>query len=489
MSMFNKQKNRTSKMTNRAGGDAFAQTPKMELASILLTSFAQDQYYRSANDTFKELIALLAKVDAKFAAKAAIYARNEFGMRSITHVLAAEISAYVSGQPWAKDFYKAIVRRPDDMMEIMAYYYAKGGKTLPNAMKKGFANAFDKFDAYQLAKYRGAQKAVKLVDVVNLVHPKGTGRNATALKELVADTLKSTETWEAKLTQAGQTAKTDADKAERKAAAWAELIGEGKLGYFALLRNLRNIAEQAPELMDKVCKMLTDERRIKKSLVLPFRYLTALDVIKGTNVTGKRAITKALNDALEIALSNVPKFDGRTLIVLDDSGSMTWSKSSTFGKGQKSPMEIGSIFAAILYKSNDADLMRFSDNASYLSPYHGDAAMTIADRLIKSAKSGGTNFNSIFQTAKGVYDRIIILSDMQGWIGGGAPSKTFAAYKKRTGANPFIYSFDLQGYGSMQFPANNVFCLAGFSDKVLNIMQLLETDRRALISEIEKVRL
>ena len=235
MSLFNKAKNRTKRITNRAGGEAFAQTPKMELASMLLTSFAQDQYYRSAGETFKELNALLPKVDAKFAAKAAIYARHEFGMRSITHVLAAELSAYVSGQSWAKDFYKAIVRRPDDMLEIMAYYYAKGGKTLPNAMKKGFANAFDKFDAYQLAKYRGTQKAVKLVDVVNLVHPKATDRNATALKELVADTLKSTGTWEAKLTQAGQTAKTDADKAERKAAAWAELIGERKLGYFALL--------------------------------------------------------------------------------------------------------------------------------------------------------------------------------------------------------------------------------------------------------------
>lgn len=485
MSLFNKLKNRAKRITNRAGGEAFAQTPKMELASMLLTSFAQDQYYRSAGATFKELNALLPKVDAKFAAKAAIYARHEFGMRSITHVLAAEISAYVSGQPWAKDFYKAIVRRPDDMMEIMAYYYAKGGKTLPNAMKKGFANAFDKFDAYQLAKYRGAQKAVKLVDVVNLVHPKGTDRNATALKELVADTLKSTGTWEAKLTQAGQTAKTDADKAERKAAAWTELIGEGKLGYFALLRNLRNISEQAPELTDQVCTMLTDERRIKKSLVLPFRYLTALDAIKETNVTGKRAITKALNDALEIALSNVPKFDGRTLVVLDDSGSMT----STYRKGQKSPMEIGSIFAAILYKSNNADLMRFSDNASYLNPYHGDAAMSIANHLIKSANSGGTNFHSIFETAKRAYDRIIILSDMQGWIGHYAPTKSFSAYKKRTGANPFIYSFDLQGYGSMQFPANNVFCLAGFSDKVLDIMQLLETDRQALISEIEKVEL
>ncbi len=486
MSLFNKSKNRHQRISNLAGGEAYVQSPEMELASILLTSFAQDQHYRSAQDTFDKLKTLLPKLDPQFAAKAAIYARHEFGMRSITHVLAVEISAYISGEPWAKNFYHSIVKRPDDMLEIMAYYYANGGKTLPNAMKKGFAKSFDKFDGYQLAKYRGTQKSVKLVDVVNLVHPKSTDRNAQALESLVKDTLISTDTWEAKLTQAGQVATTEMDKKARKAAVWADLLRTGKLGYFALLRNLRNIAEQAPELTGAVCALLTDQRRIKKSLVLPFRYLTALDAVQATNVPGKRAITKALNEALEIALSNVPKFDGKTLIVLDDSGSMTWRNS---GKGNKTPMEIGSVFAAILYKSNESDLMRFSDDASYLTPYHGDAAMSIANRLIRSAKSGGTNFHAIFEKAKSAYDRVVILSDMQGWIGGNAPTKAFKNYKQRTGANPFIYSFDLQGYGSMQFPENNVFCLTGFSDKVLDIMQLLESDRQALIHEIEKVAL
>jgi hypothetical protein len=52
-----------------------------------------------------------------------------------------------------------------------------------------------------------------------------------------------------------------------------------------------------------------------------------------------------------------------------------------------------------------------------------------------------------------------------------------------------VYSFDLQGYGSLQFPEQNVFALAGFSDKVFDLMQLLETDRIALIREIEKSEL
>ena len=61
--------------------------------------------------------------------------------------------------------------------------------------------------------------------------------------------------------------------------------------------------------------------------------------------------------------------------------------------------------------------------------------------------------------------------------------------RRRTKADPFVYSFDLQGYGTLKFPERQVFCLAGFSDKVFDIMQLLETDREALISQIEAVEL
>ncbi|MFN7116826.1 MAG: TROVE domain-containing protein [Saprospiraceae bacterium] len=485
MALFNFKK-APKKVLNKAGGEAYVMTPKLQLASLLLTSFAQDQFYRSAKQTFQELIQLLPQVEPIFAAKAAIFARTQYGMRSITHVLAAELAAQVSGQPWAKDFYDKIIFRPDDMLEILAYFESKGGKHLPNAMKKGFAKAFDRFDSYQLAKYRGENRAYKLVDVVNLVHPKPTERNAEALKSLIVNELRTTQTWETKLTQAGQKAENDAEKAALKAAAWAELLKTNKLGYFALLRNLRNILQQAPELTDVVCQKLVNRHQIKKSLVLPFQYLTALDALQEAaselNINQLRQVQKALNEALELALDNVPKFDGRTLIVLDDSGSMTGAR----GK-QKPPIEIGAIFAAVLYRSNDADLMRFSDDASYLTPYFGDSTMSIADRLIKNARSAGTNFHAIFQKAKQAYDRIIILSDMQGWMGHYSPKATFDQYKQRYGADPFIYSFDLQGYGSLQFPENKVFALAGFSEKVFDIMQLLETDRQALISAIEAI--
>jgi 60 kDa SS-A/Ro ribonucleoprotein len=78
------------------------------------------------------------------------------------------------------------------------------------------------------------------------------------------------------------------------------------------------------------------------------------------------------------------------------------------------------------------------------------------------------------------YNWVTILSDMQGWIGDYCPVASFLACKNKFKVNPFIYSFDLKGYGSMQFPEPNVFALAGFSEKVFDIMKLLEQDKKAL---------
>ena len=475
MSLFNKIFKKEQKTTNLAGGEAYVQTPALELVSVLLTSFAQDQFYRKATDTNARLIELLAKNDAEFAAKAAIYARTKFGMRSITHLLAGELAKYATGKEWAKSFYEQIVYRPDDMTEIMAYYFNTQKLKLPNAMKKGFAAAFDKFDGYQLAKYRNANKDLKLVDVVNLIHPKPTDRNREALTLLVKNELRSVDTWESKLTKAGQNAENELEKETLKADAWTELIETRKIGYFALLRNLRNIMELVNDtVLDKALDLLINEKLIRKSLVLPFRFTTAYTEIKQINGKAARKVMAALDQAVDISLKNVPRFEGDTLVVLDVSGSMT-------GR----PAEIGSLFAAILAKSNNADFMTFSDDAQYHQINIRNSTLSIANALNFSA--GGTNFHAIFQTINQRYDRIIILSDMQGWIGGYSPKASFDAYKAKYKANPFIYSFDLQGYGSLQFPENKVFALAGFSDKIFDLMALLETDPKAIVNEINKV--
>ena len=483
MSKFNTTVTKSKTLTeNLAGGQAYAQSDELAFVSMLLTSFVNDQFYKGANTTLKDLKTLSEKIkDKEFVAKAAIYARDKFGMRSITHALAGELTSQLTGFEWAKNFYDKVVVRPDDMTEILSYYLVnktdKNKPKFPNALKKGFATAFDKFDGYQLAKYKNENKEVKLVDVVNLVHPTPTEKNGEALNLLINDKLKNTQTWEAKLSAVGQLAEGEEDLAQLKSDAWDELISTRKIGYFALLRNLRNIITQSPKSVPAACELLVDENLVKRSRVLPFIFATAYEEISKLGGSKEvRDVLTAINQALEVSLVNVPKFEGETLVVMDVSGSMS-------GR----PSEIASLFGAILAKVNNSDVITFSTSAQYKSYNPMDSVMTIRNSFRYSG--GGTNFKSIFSTANKKYDRIVLLSDMQGWMGYTTPSAEFNQYKKRFGANPFVYSWDLAGHGTMQFPEHNVFGLAGFSDKVFDIMKLMEVDKKALFNEIKAVQL
>lgn len=464
---------------NLAGGDAYESSYELQLTVLLLTTFLKDKYYETEKETLKRLVNLIHAVDPVFAAKALIYARTVYGMRSITHAGASMLGIYASGKPWARSFYNKIIYRLDDMTEIASYHFAHKEK-LSKAMQKGFADAFSRFSAYQIAKYRGEGKGVKLVDMVNLCHPQpsiesydNNEGNAEALRDLVKDSLKNTETWESLISAAGQKGSD-----QTKDAVWSRLLREKRLGYMALLRNLRNIIQDAPGAVPLAVESLTSETFIKKSLILPFSYKTAfheIDKLPDTSIT--RIVRVAINKALDISVNNVPKFTGETLVVLDTSGSMKDNKVQ----------DIGALFAAVIAKANNADFMTFDNTARYVSLSHADSTMTMANNIPFNGMA--TNFHSIFQVANMRYDRIIILSDMQGWVGQHTPQMTFNSYRLHFRANPFVYSFDLAGYGSTQFPEKKIFCMAGFSDKVFSTMSLFEADKDALLNTIKAVEL
>ena len=339
-------------------------------------------------------------------------------------------------------------------------------------------------DAYQLGRYRAESKAFSMVDAVNLIHP----QSSEAIAALVNGTLRS-QSWETELTQAGQTAETDEDKAEAKSEAWGKMVMTGKIGQLALLRNLRNILQDADAVTrDEALRLLTDEDRILRSRLFPFQFQTAADALG--EVAGSKRTIAALEEAMDIACANVPKFEGSTLVVVDESGSMMSARSASGEKGvDRSVLDIAAVFAGVLYRSqDDVDLMKFSDQAMYMQPKSGNV-MGIAAEVRGRPIGRGTDFRTIFPTATRKYDRIVILSDMQGWMGYNTPGAEFAAYKQAHDANPHVYSFDLTGYGTMQFPEHQVYAMAGFSAKVFDVMKLLEQDRNALVHKIEAVEL
>lgn len=321
------------------------------------------------------------------------------------------------------------------------------------------------------------RKMYKLVDVVNLVHPTPTEKNGEALNLLINDKLKNTQTWEAKLSAVGQVAEGEEDLSQLKADAWDELISTRKIGLMAMLKNLRNIIKDSPKSIPLVCESLKNEKFITNSKVLPFRFSTAYDEISKLSSSKEvRDVLTAINQALEVSLVNVPKFEGETLVVMDVSGSMS-------GR----PSEIASLFGAILAKVNNSDVITFSTSAQYKSYNPMDSVMTIRNSFRYSG--GGTNVRSVFQTANKPYENIILLSDFQSWVGYTTPSAEFNNYKNKYNCNPYVYSWDLAGYGTMQFPEQNVFALAGFSDKVFDIIKLLKSDRNALLNEIKSISL
>ena len=275
---------------NYAGGQAYAKSAKTELVGRLMANFLQSTFYEKADMQLGQLVQVAHKVeDPLFLAKASVYARNVFGMRSVTHVVAAVVAKMIRdgnvartsdgknvipaiGKPWFKRYFDKVVARPDDMVEIMSYFLSHYKKPIPNSLKKGFADAFGRFDRYQLAKYRMEGKELTLRKLAKLVWPTITDKNRDAIADLWAGNLASTGTWESKLSAAG---KSD-NIAEAKATAWKDLILEGKIAQFALLRNLRNIVEQTDsKTVNAACSLLVKPSRIKDSKILPFRYYTA----------------------------------------------------------------------------------------------------------------------------------------------------------------------------------------------------------------------
>lgn len=527
MGKFNK-KAESKRVINHMGGKAFKETDKFELASLVLTSFAENMYYESADSQFNRIENLLSKIDPMFAAKLAIYARDKFHMRSMPHIVSSILADknLTSGQDWATNFYNKVVMRPDDMSEILALYWKDGKRKLPNALRRGFKKAFNKFDGYQLKKYKMENRDIKLVDLINLVRPIATQSNAEAMDAIMTGKKATANTWEAKLTQAGQNAKTAEDKQAAKTEAWVELIDSGKIGYFALLRNLRNILKDAPEMVDKACKLLTNEKMLRNSKVLPFRFISAYNALSEFSGKSINALVtfenskenenvakmiKALNTALEMSVQNLPYMSGNTIVLSDNSGSMSGDGgggSAISAMSQITTANIANLFATLFWtRCENTSIGLFGDRL--INPTSNmDRRASIFDNYNtlskESKKCGGSTEQGIFDLFKELIknkrtdvDRIIVFSDCQ--IGEGCQwydhhnnrgndfNKLYEQYRK-INPNFNLYTVTLRGYGDTVF-SPGTYKLTGWSEKIFDLMSMLEQDKNAFIRDIESVEL
>jgi len=367
------------------GASAKRLTPIAALRrSVLSCLLWEREFYEDGNSIAERIDSLCDEVEPGQIAALAIEARSQFHLRHVPLLLLKALIRRGKGAI-VEDTIVEVIQRADELAELLAIYWMDGRKPLSNPMKRGLARAFRKFSAYSLAKYN-RDAAVKLRDVLFLVHAKPeSDEQAQTWKSLVDGTLQPPDTWEVALS-----------RGDDKKATWERLIEDGRLGYLALLRNLRNATEAGVSTHLLKQAILT---RAGASRVLPFRYIAAARAVPSLEST--------LDTALLAALSELPRLPGKTIVLVDVSGSMSCGLSS---RSDLTRQDAAASLASIL-NCEDLRVFTFSDDVVEVPPRRGMAGV---DSIANSQEFGGTLLGAAIKKMNEIeHDRLIVITDEQ----------------------------------------------------------------------------
>lgn len=498
---FNLIKKSKYKVRNHEGAKAYTLDAKTELYSAVVNTSLSNMFYESANDRVERIRALIAKNDPAFVARLAVYARTHMHMRSIPLVLAVELAKQASGNNLVSKTVKGVVRRADEITELLAYYQLANERTnvkklnkLSKQIQHGLAAAFNQFDEYQFAKYNRAA-AVRLKDALFLVHPKAVNEGQQAIfNKIATDTLEVPFTWETTLSAVGQVHyKNTEAKQAAIAQTWTMLIESGKLGYMALLRNLRNIinAEVSGQTMARVCHTLSSRHAVVNAKQLPFRFLAAYREVRALHSGMVPMVLDALEQAVAHSAANVRGFDYNTSVVIacDVSGSMQRPISA---KSKVMCYDIG-LMLAMLLQSRCARVQTgmFGNTWKIMNVSHQNILANVQTFYQREGEVGyATNGYLVVKDLidrRQVVDKVMLFTDCQLW--GDDISKYWMHYKQMA-PHAKLYLFDLSGYGNtpLDVRAHDVHLIAGWSDKVFDVLAALEQGEDAM-QAIEMIEL
>lgn len=355
--------------------------------SVLACLLWEDTFYEEGEEIAKRISTLAASCTPKQVAELAEAARSTYNLRAVPLWLTMGLKGSHLKQTLAE-----VIQRPDELAEYLALYWLGGKKPLPAAAKKGLAMAFQKFDRYQLAKYKMEGRQIKLVDIMNLVHPKPPKGLEETYAQLIKGELKQHGTWEDRVS-AGEGKKTD----EQKALAMEKLIVENKMGGLAVLRNLRNMQEWG--MKDETIRLAISQGSYKR--VLPFRFVSAAKYAPRFEPELEAAMIKALSEA--------PKMPGTTAMLVDVSGSMD---NQVAGKSEVKAYDAAASLAMLLREiCEDLYIYSFSDRTVLIPNRRGFA---LRDAIVNSQYHSGTRGGAAITEANSKRpDRIICITDEQ----------------------------------------------------------------------------
>lgn len=429
------------------GGQARIAKPTPQLLRQVATCMLfEDTFYAKGSTIADEIAATCKRVTPEEIADIAIKAREDFKLRHVPLFLLAQLDLRRSEKPGLlASTVERVVQRADEMAELLSIIQKVNPKkplkkSLSAQVKKGLAKAFRKFSEYQLAKWN-RDNAIKLRDVLFLSHAKPKDEAQAALwKKLVDGTLQAPDTWEVALSAGAD-----------KKATWERLLTDEKLGYIALLMNLRNM-EQAQVNRASVEKALLSGA--KNSRALPFRFVSAAKAAP--------SFAQTISDAMVSAVSGESKLTGTTYLLVDVSGSMDAPLSQ---KGTLMRLEAAGALGILLREiCESVRVFTFSNNLVEVPNLRGLALMA---GMYNSQPHSGTALSGAIQMLSRQFaapDRLIVVTDEQSQDGISAPPKDSKGYL----VNVAPYRPGLETSGAWTR-------INGFSERIVDFVRLEET--------------
>lgn len=496
---------------NRAGAPAYALAPRHQLAQLAMTGTLSPTFYASGANQLADVQELVAKLPAGFVAKAAIYARQKGHMKDMPALLLASISA---ADPVT--FARAFPRVVDNGKMLRTFVQimrsgAVGRKSLgsrPKRMVEAWLNGATDRQILQAS----VGQSPSLADVIKMVHPKPASAERRALYAwligkpydvaALPDAVRAFEAFKRDPAAAVPDVPFQMlTSLELTPQHWARIAENA--GWQMLRMNLNTFDRQCvfaiPGMAEKIAARLADEAEIKRSRVLPYQLMSAY-MAASKDVPAE--VRNALQDAMEIAIANVPAIKGSIVICPDVSGSMS-SPVTGYRQGATSAVrciDAAALFAAAMLRANrSARVLPFECDVVNVELNPRDTVLTNAEKLA-AVGGGGTNCSAPLaklNAERAAVDMVVFISDNQSWMDARRSDATgmMAEWTKLKGRNrdAKLVCIDIQPYGTTQAPErDDVLNVGGFSDAVFETVAAFASGKLGAehwVAEIEKVTL
>ncbi len=449
---------KTTPIKTHEGAIAKRINPELQLRRLAMACMLwENQFYVDGQTLADQIAEAISNVSGEVAARIAVEARNYMKLRHLPLLIAREMSRNPFQRGFVKNVLAEIIQRPDELAEYLSIYWKDGKQPISAQSKKGLAKAFTKFDEYSLAKYN-RNSDIKLKDVLFMSHAKPKDNEQAELwKRLIADELKTPDTWEVALSANDGVSKKDI---------WTRLISEKKLGALALLRNLRNMKEADVDrgLIIEAIETMKVER------VLPFRFIAAAKYAPD--------LEQYLEGAMFRCLEDHKRFTGSTVLLIDVSGSMDVGIS---GKSEMTRLDAACALAMLAREiCDDVRIFTFSMKLVEIPNRRGFA---LRDAIVQSQQHSGTYLGSSIEAIYGT-GKIKPSTNQYGWrevsfdAQGLSPDRLIVFTDEQSAdrvpdPKGLGYMVNVASYknGVGYGPWNHV---DGFSEKIVDYIQTLE---------------